>query len=40
MAVDNGITLLDLAPDYGRGEAESVVGEAKPSMGNYHTACA
>jgi aryl-alcohol dehydrogenase-like predicted oxidoreductase len=28
MAVDSGITLLDLAPGYGRGEAESVVGEA------------
>jgi aryl-alcohol dehydrogenase-like predicted oxidoreductase len=28
MAVDNGITLLDLAPGYGRGEAEAVVGEA------------
>jgi len=27
-AVDGGITLLDLAPMYGRGEAESVVGEA------------
>ncbi len=26
-AVDAGITLLDLAPMYGRGEAESVVGE-------------
>lgn len=26
-AVDNGITLLDLAPSYGRGEAERVVGE-------------
>ncbi len=28
LAVDSGITLLDLAPGYGRGEAESVVGEA------------
>ena len=28
MAVDQGITLLDLAPGYGRGEAEAVVGEA------------
>jgi len=28
LAVENGITLLDLAPLYGRGEAESVVGEA------------
>ncbi len=28
LAVDRGITLLDLAPGYGRGEAESVVGEA------------
>jgi aryl-alcohol dehydrogenase-like predicted oxidoreductase len=27
-AVDGGITLLDLAPGYGRGEAETVVGEA------------
>ncbi len=27
-AVDAGITLLDLAPGYGRGEAEMVVGEA------------
>lgn len=27
-AVDQGITLLDLAPSYGRGEAERVVGEA------------
>ncbi|MEQ8485089.1 MAG: aldo/keto reductase [Pseudomonadales bacterium] len=27
-AVDAGITLLDLAPGYGRGEAEAVVGEA------------
>ncbi|MDO8421714.1 MAG: aldo/keto reductase [Parvibaculum sp.] len=27
-AVESGITLLDLAPLYGRGEAESVVGEA------------
>lgn len=27
-AVDAGITLLDLAPMYGRGEAEAVVGEA------------
>jgi aryl-alcohol dehydrogenase-like predicted oxidoreductase len=27
-AVDAGITLLDLAPGYGRGEAERVVGEA------------
>lgn len=27
-AVDGGITLLDLAPRYGDGEAESVVGEA------------
>jgi len=27
-AVDGGITLLDIAPSYGRGEAESVVGEA------------
>ncbi|MEN3974475.1 aldo/keto reductase [Emcibacter sp. SYSU 3D8] len=27
-AVDSGITLLDLAPGYGRGEAETVVGEA------------
>jgi aryl-alcohol dehydrogenase-like predicted oxidoreductase len=27
-AVDGGITLLDLAPGYGRGEAERVVGEA------------
>ncbi|MGE0666719.1 MAG: aldo/keto reductase [Sphingomonadales bacterium] len=26
--VDSGITLLDLAPGYGRGEAEMVVGEA------------
>lgn len=28
LAVDGGITLLDLAPGYGRGEAEAVVGEA------------
>jgi aryl-alcohol dehydrogenase-like predicted oxidoreductase len=27
-AVDSGVTLLDLAPGYGRGEAEQVVGEA------------
>ena len=27
-AVDGGITLLDMAPGYGRGEAETVVGEA------------
>ena len=27
-AVDNGINLLDMAPMYGRGEAELVVGEA------------
>ena len=27
-AVEGGITLLDMAPSYGRGEAESVVGEA------------
>jgi len=27
-AVDSGITLLDLAPTYGNGEAESVIGEA------------
>lgn len=27
-AVDAGITLLDLAPSYGDGEAESVIGEA------------
>jgi len=27
-AVESGITLLDLAPSYGNGEAESVVGEA------------
>jgi len=27
-AVDSGITLIDLAPLYGRGEAETVVGEA------------
>src|SRR3954465_13257704 len=27
-AVDAGITLLDVAPGYGRGEAEHVVGEA------------
>lgn len=27
-AVDAGITLLDMAPMYGRGEAESVIGEA------------
>ncbi len=27
-AVDHGVTLLDLAPLYGRGEAEQVVGEA------------
>jgi len=27
-AVDSGITFLDLAPSYGNGEAESVVGEA------------
>ncbi len=27
-AVDNGITLLDMAPAYGNGEAESVVGAA------------
>ena len=27
-AVDHGITLLDLAPLYGRGEAERVVGAA------------
>ena len=27
-AVDRGITLLDVAPQYGRGEAETVVGEA------------
>jgi aryl-alcohol dehydrogenase-like predicted oxidoreductase len=26
-AVDGGITLLDMAPSYGRGEAESVIGE-------------
>jgi aryl-alcohol dehydrogenase-like predicted oxidoreductase len=28
LAVERGVTLLDLAPGYGRGEAESVVGEA------------
>ncbi|MEZ5557378.1 MAG: aldo/keto reductase [Pseudomonadales bacterium] len=28
MAVDAGVTLLDLAPGYGHGEAEAVVGEA------------
>ena len=28
LAVDNGITLLDMAPSYGRGEAEAVIGEA------------
>ena len=28
LAVERGITLLDLAPGYGRGEAEAVVGEA------------
>ena len=28
LAVERGVTLLDLAPLYGRGEAESVVGEA------------
>ena len=28
LAVDSGVTLLDMAPGYGRGEAESVVGEA------------
>ena len=27
-AVDSGVTLLDLAPSYGGGEAESVIGEA------------
>lgn len=27
-AVDAGITLLDMAPSYGRGEAEQVIGEA------------
>lgn len=27
-AVDHGITLLDMAPGYGRGEAEMVIGEA------------
>ena len=27
-AVDSGITFLDVAPSYGNGEAESVVGEA------------
>lgn len=27
-AIDSGITLLDLAPMYGRGEAEAVIGEA------------
>src|SRR4051812_49608642 len=27
-AVDAGITLLDVAPMYGRGEAEQVIGEA------------
>ena len=27
-AIDNGINHLDMAPMYGRGEAESVVGEA------------
>ncbi len=27
-AMDHGITLLDLAPMYGRGEAEAVIGEA------------
>lgn len=27
-AVDNGITLLDMAPAYGNGEAETVVGAA------------
>ena len=27
-AVDRGITLLDMAPSYGAGEAESVIGEA------------
>lgn len=27
-AVDSGVTLLDLAPSYGNGEAESVIGEA------------
>ena len=28
IALDNGINHLDVAPMYGRGEAESVVGEA------------
>jgi len=28
LAVDQGITLLDMAPSYGRGEAETVIGEA------------
>ena len=27
-AVDHGITLIDLAPSYGNGEAENVVGQA------------
>ncbi|MDE0759347.1 MAG: aldo/keto reductase, partial [Pseudomonadales bacterium] len=26
LAVDKGITLLDMAPSYGRGEAETVIG--------------
>lgn len=28
LAVDKGITLLDMAPSYGRGEAETVIGKA------------
>ena len=28
LAVDKGISLLDMAPSYGRGEAEAVIGEA------------
>ena len=27
-AVDSGITFVDLAPGYGNGEAETVIGEA------------
>jgi len=28
LAVDKGVTLLDMAPSYGRGEAEAVIGKA------------
>ena len=42
-AVDAGITLLDLAPSYGAGEAESVIGAAlaaacRPGSGSRRSA--